>query len=76
MCGSCWAFSAAGALEAQMMNTVRLVPLSAQILVDFSVKEGNHGCKGAFMIKAFSYIIHNKGIDSDAFYPYQHKVII
>jgi len=68
-CGSCWAFSATGALEGlNHVKTGKLLSFSEQQLVD--CEKTSHGCKGGLMNNAFAYVA-KQGIELETDYPYK-----
>jgi C1A family cysteine protease len=68
-CGSCWAFSATGALESMLrIKHNKNIDLSEQQLLDCSFS--NHGCHGGLMDLAFQDINTLGGIESSESYPY------
>ena len=70
-CGSCWAFSATGAIEGiWAINNKKLFNLAEQQMVDCSGSFGNHGCNGGWMDYAFKYIQSVGGQMQTQDYPY------
>lgn len=69
-CGSCYAFSVVGAIEAQhFIKTNQLVSLSAQQIVDCS-KNYTYGCLGGQIPWTYDYIEHF-GLENEDSYPYR-----
>lgn len=66
-CGSCWAFSATGAVEgAYFVASKTLTDLSEQQIVSC---DSSNGCGGGSMQSAFQWVIRNKGQCSEKEYP-------
>jgi len=75
-CGSCWAFSTTGSVEAAyaIENNASPISLSEQELVDCAQSTGNEGCEGGLMDDAFEWIINSggspNGLCTESAYPY------
>lgn len=68
-CGSCWAFSANGALEgAYAIKHGKQVVLAEQQLVSCDKVDG--GCNGGWMDDAFNWAKGNGGVCPESAYPY------
>ncbi|KAF3331300.1 Ervatamin-B [Carex littledalei] len=67
--GSCWAFTAVAAIESVVkIRKGVLLDLSEQELVDCVTT--CYKCEGGWPDKAFQWVISNKGIATEAYYPY------
>jgi len=68
-CGSCWAFSAVGALEgAHFYKHGALKTFAEQEVVSCDTVDG--GCNGGWMDDAFTFVQKNGGITDPTSYPY------
>lgn len=76
-CGSCYAFSVATSIEAQVFRrTGKLVGLSPQQILDCSVSMGNNGCSGGSLRTTLRYLQSTRGLMRNVDYPYESEVSI
>lgn len=74
-CGSCYAFSIALSVEAQIYRRIgKIVGLSQQQIIDCSVSVGNHGCSGGSLRNTLRYLESCGGLMRDVDYPYTSSV--
>ncbi len=72
-CGSCWTFSATGAVEgANFIAGNPLTSISEQQLMDCR-NDGGKNCEGGWYFDAFQYIIDNGGVNTEEGYQYVGK---
>jgi C1A family cysteine protease len=78
-CGSCWAFSAIGALEGAAAIATnhtwtskgdQTTGFSEQQIVDCDHLGQDQGCDGGDMVSAMNYIKQNKGVTAEELYQY------
>uniref|UniRef100_A0A182VYW7 Cathepsin propeptide inhibitor domain-containing protein n=1 Tax=Anopheles minimus TaxID=112268 RepID=A0A182VYW7_9DIPT len=70
-CGSCYAFSVAYAISAQLMKHIGRVELvSEQQMVDCSTTTGNLGCGGGSLRNTLKYLEQAGGVMREVDYPY------
>jgi len=73
-CGSCWSFSATGAMEGAYKNKHGSLPsFSEQQFVDCDNRQNggtDMGCNGGLMDSAFKWATKNGGICTESGYPY------
>lgn len=74
-CGSCYAFSVAQSVAAQVFRrTGKVVLLSEQQIVDCSVDMGNAGCSGGSLRTTLRYLQSTRGLMRSMDYPYESEV--
>ncbi|XP_041766539.1 procathepsin L-like [Anopheles merus] len=76
-CGSCYAFSVAYAISAQLMKHIGRVELvSEQQMVDCSTANGNLGCGGGSLRNTLKYLEQAGGVMREVDYPYTSSVSV
>ncbi|KAF1744179.1 hypothetical protein MXB_3035 [Myxobolus squamalis] len=69
-CGSCYAFSAIGAIESQFAIQTGILPsLSKQEIIDCSKNYGNYACLGGYEESVYRYCMDH-GLSNSSDYPY------
>jgi len=73
LCGGCWAFAVADALESRYAIAYNRMPiaLSVQQQLDCNYNGVNDGCVGGNLPEGYDYIIDNKGLCLDRDYEFQ-----